>query len=78
MLRFAEYLELQDFREKTIEGYYRVPRVISKYFGGEMGSRRNGVSPSIADFQNRMGFCHCHCIATFLSDEQHSAEYTGR
>ncbi len=32
MLRFAEYLELQDFRPRTIEGYYRVPRVISKYF----------------------------------------------
>jgi integrase/recombinase XerD len=32
MLRFAEYLELQDFRERTIEGYYRVARVMSDHF----------------------------------------------
>jgi len=33
MLRFAEYLELQDFRDRTIEVYYRVPRVMSDHFG---------------------------------------------
>ena len=33
MLRFAEYLELQDFRDRTIEGYYRVARVMSDYCG---------------------------------------------
>ena len=32
MHRFAEYLALQDFRDRTIAGYYRVPRVISKHF----------------------------------------------
>jgi integrase len=33
MLRFAEYLELQDFRARTIEGYCRVARVMSEHFG---------------------------------------------
>lgn len=32
MLRFAEYLELQDFRQTTKANYYRVLRVVSEHF----------------------------------------------
>jgi site-specific recombinase XerD len=33
MLRFAEYLELQDFRQTTAANYYRALRLISEHFG---------------------------------------------
>ena len=32
MLRFAEYLELQDFRQTTAANYYRALRLFSKHF----------------------------------------------
>lgn len=32
MLRFAEYLELQDFRQRTAASYYRALRLISEHF----------------------------------------------
>jgi len=32
MLRFAEYLELQDFRQSTASNYYRALRLISEHF----------------------------------------------
>lgn len=34
MLRFAEYLSLQDFRQRTAASYYRAIRLISEHFGG--------------------------------------------
>ncbi|MCC5790856.1 MAG: phage integrase N-terminal SAM-like domain-containing protein [Opitutales bacterium] len=33
MLRFAEYLELQDFRQRTAATYYRALRLIAEHFG---------------------------------------------
>jgi len=33
MLRFAEYLELQDFRHRTASAYYRCLRLIAEHFG---------------------------------------------
>ena len=32
MQRFAEHLELQDFRPRTIQGYYRQIRLVSEHF----------------------------------------------
>ena len=32
MLRFAEYLELQDFRQTTAANYYRALRLLSEHF----------------------------------------------
>lgn len=53
MLRFAEYLELQDFRDRTIEGYYRVPHVISKHFAKD---------PALLSEENlRAFFVHARC-----------------
>lgn len=33
MLRFAEYLELQDFRDRTSGSYYRAMRILSEHYG---------------------------------------------
>ncbi|MBC2603827.1 phage integrase N-terminal SAM-like domain-containing protein [Puniceicoccus vermicola] len=33
MLRFAEYLELKDFRPRTAASYYRALRLIGEHFG---------------------------------------------
>ena len=33
MLRFAEYLELEDFRQRTASSYYRALRLIGEHFG---------------------------------------------
>ena len=33
MLRFAEHLELEDFRQRTAASYYRALRLIGEHFG---------------------------------------------
>ena len=53
MLRFAEYLELQDFRERTIEGYYRVARVMSDHFDKDPALLSEG--------EIRQFFVHVRC-----------------
>jgi integrase/recombinase XerD len=53
MLRFAEYLELQDFRHTTKCNYYRVIRVMSDHFGKD---------PALLDEEEiRRFFVHVRC-----------------
>ena len=45
MLRFAEYLELQDFRDRTSGSYYRAMRILSEHYGkGSRGVERSAVA----------------------------------
>lgn len=53
MQRFAEHLELQDFRPRTIQGYYRQLRLVSEHFW-EDPAKLNGE-----DLRNYFVYLRC-------------------